>query len=253
MKKIIGMMAVIGLMFGINGVVMAGRPLSTDDANTVLPGHLEVETGIDYAKQPDDKEYSLALVLTTGVIWDRVDVGIEIPYSWLWTDTGKYADGFGDVTGTLKVRFLDETETNPALAFTVGVKTATGDENKGLGTGKIDIPLNFIATKGFHRVSVHANLGYNFIYWIAREGEATSDRVGYGIAVECVVTDIFCVVGEVVGEIQTRDTNEDNSAEILVGSTYLLPVGSVLDGGIRFRLSGDIPDYRFTVGLTHEF
>lgn len=246
------LVVVLGIVFGFSSIALAGRPLSTDDAGTVEPGHLEVELGWEYANQPnDDTENSIAIALTTGVVWDRLDFGIEIPYLFLNPDDGADEDGFGDMEARLKLRFLDETDSFPAMATTVGIKTTTGDKDKGLGSGEIDVPINLIATKGFDRLTLHANLGYNIIG--EPEGEDVSNTVGYGVAGEFAVTEIFCVVGEVVGEIQTEDTDSDNPAEILIGATYELPFGTVLDGGVGFGLTDGSPDYKITAGLTHEF
>lgn len=251
-NSVLVFVVIFGIVFGFSGTAMAGRPLSTDDADTVPPGHLEVELGAEYAKQPnDDKETSVAVALKTGVIWDRLDFGVEIPYLFLDPDEGSDEDGFGDLEAGLKLRFLDETENFPALAVSAGIKTTTGDEDKGLGSGEIDVPVNFIATKGFDRLTLHANLGYNVIG--EPEGEDVSDTVGYGVAAEYAVTDMFCIVGEVVGEIQTEDTDEDNPAEILVGATYELPFGTALDGAVSFGLTDGSPDYKIIAGLTHEF
>lgn len=253
MKNSIFVLAIIlGIAFGFSGTAIAGGPLSTDDAGTVEPGHLEVELGWEYARQPnDDRENSIAIVLKTGLIWDRLDFGIEIPYLFLNPDEGEDEDGFGDVEAAVKLRFLDESDTFPALAAAVGIKTTTGDEDKGLGSGEIDVPINFIATKGFDRLTLHANLGYNVIG--KPEGEDVSDTVGYGVAAEYAVTEIFCIVGEVVGEIQTEDTDEDNPAEILAGATYELPFGTVLDAAVAAGLTDGSPDWKIVAGLTHEF
>ena len=251
-KNILVLAIILGMVFGLNGIALAGRPLSTDDAGTVEPGHLEVEVGWEYAKQPnDDKENSIAVAMTTGLIWDCVDFGIEAPYLFLNPDSGDNADGFGDVEARIKWRFLKETDSFPALAATIGIKSTTGDEDKGLGSGEIDVPINFIATKGFDLLTLNANLGYNFIG--EPKGEDVSDTVSYGIAAEYAFTDIFCVVGEVVGEMQTEDTDEDNPAEILVGATYELSFGTVIDAGIGFGLTDSSPDIKITAGLTHEF
>lgn len=251
-NRIFVLTVVLGMIFGVNGIAMAGRPLSTDDAGTVEPGQIEVEVGWEHAKQPnDDKENSIAVASTTGLILDCLDFGLEAPYLFLNPDEGDDVDGFGDVEARIKWRFLNEEDTIPALAVTVGIKSTSGDENKGLGSGEIDVPLNFIATKGIDQLTIHANLGYNFID--DPEGEDVSDTISYGAAVEFAITEVFCIVGEVVGEVQTEGTGEDNPAEILVGATYELLFGTVLDAGVAAGLTNGSPDCKITVGLTHEF
>lgn len=253
MKKFLVLVVALGLVVGFSGRAMAGRPLSTDDAGTVEPGHLEVELGAEYLKESsDDEEGSIAGALTTGVIWNRLDFGIEVPYLWLRPDSGSNEDGFGDLQARFKLRFLDETDNFPALAVSLGVKTETGDSEKGLGTGKTDAIANFIAQKGFDRLTLFANAGYNYRGDPAEEEEY--DLVNLSLAGEYACTEQFCIVGEVVGEIITEDVEgEDNPCEVLVGATYELPFGTVLDAGIAAGLTDGSPDYKITAGLTHEF
>lgn len=246
------MAIVLGMLFGFDGIALAGRPLSTDDAGTVAPGDIEAEVGAEYLKWlTDDKEYFVATALTIGVIWDRLDCGIEVPYLWLRPDEGNNEDGFGDLDAKLKLRFLDETDSFPALAVTIGVKTETGDSAKGLGTGKIDVPVNLIATKGFDRFTLHANAGYNAVGDPAEEQEY--DLVNLSLAGEFAATERFAIVGEVAGEIYTKDVDEDNPCELLVGATYKLSFGTVLDAGVAAGLTDGAPDSKITAGLTHEF
>lgn len=189
--------------------------------------------------------------MKTGVIWDRLDFGIEVPYLWLRPDEGSDEDGFGDLEAGFKLRFLDETDNFPALAVSVGVKTETGDSEKGLGTGEVDYPINFIATKEFDRLTLHANAGYNFVGDVAEEEEY--DLANLSLAGEYAVNEQFTLVGEVVGEIFTEDVDEDNPCEILVGVTYELPFGTVLDGAVSFGLTDGSPNYKIIAGFTHEF
>lgn len=251
-NSILVVVVVFGIIFSFSNIALAGRPLSTDDAGTVEPGHLEVELGAEYAKQPnDDKEYSVAVALTTGVIWDKLCFGVELPYLWIRPDSGTNEDGLGDIEAKFKLRFLDETDSFPALAVSIGVKTETGNSEKGLGSGETDVPVNFIASKGFDRITLHANAGYNFVGDVAEEEEY--DLVNLSLAGEFAATEVFTIVGEVVGEIYTEDIDEDNPCEILVGATYELPIGTVLDAGVAFGLTDGAPDYKVTAGLTHEF
>lgn len=253
-NSILVLVMVFGIIFSFSGIALAGRPLSTDDAGTVEPGHLEVKLGAEYAKQPnDDKEISIACALTTGVIWDRLDFGIKIPYLWLRPYNGSNEDGFGDLEAGFKLRFLDETDSFPALAVSIGVKTETGNSEKGLGSGETDVPVNFIATKGFDRITLHANAGYNFVGDVAESEGKEYDLINLSLAGEFAATEVFTIVGEVVGEIYTEDVDEDNPCEILVGATYELPFGTVLDAGAAFGLTDGSPDYKITAGLTHEF
>lgn len=251
-NSILVLTIVLGMTFGFSGIALAGRPLCTDDAGTVEPGHLEVELGWEYAKQPNrDKENALTLALTTGIIWHRLDLGVETPYLWLNVKEGNDVDGMGDVEVRFKLRFVDETDNFPALAVTVGGKTNTGNSEKGLGTGEADFVGNFIATKGIGRVTLHANAGYNATGDVAEEQEF--DLVNLSVAGEFSLNEHITLVSEICAEIATEDIDEEDPLEILVGATYQLPIGTVLDFGVAGGLTDGAPDYKITAGITHEF
>ena len=245
----------VGIFFGIIflscNVAFAGRPLSTDDAGTVAPGHLEVELGTEYVKMSErEKEYALSAVFTTGLFIDRFEFCMELPFIWLDYDQ-RQEDGFGDLQAVVKYRFMDEKDFLPALAITVGVKTCTGDCLKGLGTGETDFVANVIATKEFGVWTVYANIGYN--YTGDPVEEAAYDFINCSFAGEYAVNGKFCLVGEIVTEFAIDDIDQDNSVEILFGAVYEIPCGMVLDFGIAFGLTDGAPDNRITIGLTHEF
>ncbi len=251
-NSILFLIVVLGVIFGFSSKALAGRPLSTDDAGTVEPGHLEVELGWEYAKQPNhDKENAVILALTTGVIWDRLDLGVETPYMWLNVKEGNDVDGIGDVEVRFKLRFVDETDKFPALAVTLGGKTTTGNSEKGLGTGEVDFVANFIATKEIGRVTLHGNVGHNATGDVAEEQEF--NLVNLGLAGEFSINEQITLVGEVYAEIATEDIDEQDPVDILVGATYELPIGTVLDFGVAGGLTNGAPDYRITAGMTHEF
>jgi len=251
-NSILVLSIVLGMVFGFSGAALAGRPLCTDDAGTVGPGHVEVELGWEYAKQPnDDKENALTLSLTTGIIWDRLDLGVETPYMWLNVNEGNNVDGIGDLLVRFKLRFIDETDKFPALAVTLGGKTTTGNSKKGLGTGEVDFVANFIATKEMGRVTLHGNVGHNATGDVAEEQEF--NLVNLGLAGEFSVNEQITLVSEIYAEIATEDIDEENPLDILVGATYELPIGTVLDFGVAAGLTNGSPDYRITLGMTHEF
>ncbi len=253
MKNSILLLTIIfAVVFDFSGVALAGRPLCTDDTGTVEPGRVELELGWEYAKQPnDDKENAVILNLTTGIIWDRLDLGVETPYMWLNVNEGNNVDGIGDVEVRFKLRFVDETDKFPALAVTLGGKTTTGNSEKGLGTGEVDFVANFIATKEIGRVTLHGNVGHNATGDVAEEQDF--DLVNLSLAGEFSVNEQITLVSEIYAEIATQDIDEEDPVDILVGATYELPIGTVLDFGVAAGLTNGSPDYRITIGMTHEF
>lgn len=253
MKKIfMWVAAVLFLGLAMPNTVCAGRPLTTDDAGTVAPGHLEVELAGEYLKESNkDKEASFLANFNTGVIWDRLEFSIGIPYLWLDPDGSDHCNGFGDLQSNFKLRFVDETESFPALAITAGVKTETGDCEKGLGTGGTDVIANLIVSKTIKKIILYGNLGYNATGNLPEE--ESFDFINLGLAGEYALTEKLALVSEIFSELAIESTDEDDPVEILMGATYTLPTGTILDCAVAFGLTDGGPDYRITAGLTHEF
>lgn len=193
----------------------------------------------------------MTTALNTGIIWKRLDFGIEVPYLWLRPDEEENADGFGDLEARFKFRFYDETEKIPALAVKIGVKTETGDANKDLGTGKVDFMVDFIAEKGVGRLTLYGNAGYNYRGDPAEEEEY--DLVNLSVAGQFEVNEKFFLIAEISAEIATEDIDEDNPVEALLGARYKLPTETLLSAAVTAGLTDGAPDYKVTAGLTHEF
>lgn len=251
-KLFFGFIAALFFSCGIAHVAYAGRPLSTDDAGTVSPGHLDVELAGEYLEESNrDKEASFSVNFTTGVIWDRLDFAISVPYLCLNPGGSEDCNGFGDLQTNFKLRYVDESDYLPALAVTTGVKTETGDCEKGLGTGGTNVIANLIATKSFKKITLHGNLGYNATEDL--QEEESFDFISLGLAGEYVLTEKLTLVSEIFSEFATKSIGEDDPVEILLGATYAFPTETVLDCAMAFGLTDGAPDYRITVGLTHEF
>jgi hypothetical protein len=241
-----------GFFLLTSSLLLAGRPLSTDDAGIVPCGHLESETGIEFLKQPNnDKETAIALALTTGFFIDKADIGIEIPYLWTEPENNTNQNGFGDLAARIKLRIFDETLYIPSFAITAGIKPETGESSKGLGSGKVDYPINVIITKELKGFSLYANAGYNFVGDIAEEREY--DLINLSLAAEYSLSEKIKLAAEMVVEIFTDNIDENEPCDLLFGGTYELPNGATIDGGIAAGLTDGSPDYRFTFGITHEF
>ena len=253
MKAFIGL-ALFLLIFPSH--TFAARPLSTDDAGTVEQGDLEVELGFEYASDTDvddtEDEYTLAATMKYG-LGERWDIGIEIPYLYINREAEDADDdnGFGDYVLSSKYRFVDETDDFPALSLGFSLKTNTGDEDKGLGSGELDYAINTILSKELGKVIGHINLGYTYVG--APEGESHDDVFSYGIAWEYPVNDRLNVVGELTGETNFEGDFDDNPFAGLIGLNYALSDVATVDFGIGWEISDASPDYLVVAGLTLSF
>jgi len=126
---------------------------------------------------------------TLTVLWgeygitDRLQCGIAFPYvfrEYKDSATGVHnrPDGLGDMWAYVKFRPVVETPARPAVALDVWVKLPSGDEEKGLGNGEVDVKLAAEISKRCGRLSFHLNPEYTFTGGGRDEvGAAADDRI----------------------------------------------------------------------------
>lgn len=228
---------------------LAARPLSTDDAGTVERQHLEIECGFEYVNQTDS-EYNWTTTLKYGLS-ERWDMGVEIPYKYIDVSAGDNVDGLSDIVFCSKYGFFDGAEGLPALALSFNIKTKSGDEDKGLGTGATDYGITTILTKAFKKTIAHLNLGYTYVG--APEGQAHDDVFSYALALEYPLNDKLNLVGELSGETNFEGDFDDNAFAGLAGFNYSLSDTATFDFGVGWGISEASSDYSITSGLTLSF
>lgn len=230
------------------GHARAGRPLSTEDAETVGQGVMQVELGLDHASEESGaREMALTPVFTYGLI-DRLDVALGVPLLSLEPSDGKRQAGIGDIEIHGKYRVLNEGPIWPAFAILGTLKFATGSERRGLGSGATDAGIKLIGTRVFGPITAHLNLGYTFV------GASGQDDVfSWGAAVSLKVTEALAFVGELVGETNSDPHAKDDPREVRIGLTYAFGEKLVLDGAVAAGLTRASPDYGLTIGMTVRF
>ena len=246
MKTFIGLVLFL-VIFASNAV--AARPLSTDDAGTVEKGDLEAELGFEYADDTDD-EYNFSATVKYG-LGERWDIGVEITYLYIDKESEDDDNGMGDYVFCSKYRFVDESEDFPALALGFSLKTNTGDEDEGLGSGELDYALNIILTKALDKIIGHVNLGYTYVG--APEEENHDDVFSYAIALEYPVNDSLNFVGELTGETNFEGDFDNHPFAGLIGFNYTFLENITFDLGVGWGISEASPDYLITTGLTLAF
>lgn len=229
--------------------VLAGRPLSTEDAGIVAKGKFELELGGDHIKcRCHVRENCLGFVLKYGVT-GRLDFGIEMPFLLLKPVKGRSEGGISDLAIGFKYCFLEGRDRIPALALRADIRLPTGDQNKELGSGTIDYLLLGIATGARGPATAHFNIGCVFSH-DPNSGAGVEKVLCYGMALEYSLGERFGLVGEIQGE--TNPGLQISAAPLctLGGMTYELKPGMVFDVGLNLGLTQANPRYTLTVGLT---
>ena len=245
-EAMIGMGVAFMILVFFSSRAWAIRPLSTDDAGTVEKGKFQIETGFDISREDNhDREIAPLITFSYGLL-DNIDVGVGISYIFYRPKKGDNEDGLDDTELKLKYRILDEKEGLPAFALSATMKFPTASEKKGLGSGKADLGFNTILTKNLSkRWVVHVNLGYTLM------GEHGADNeFNYSAAVQFVLSDRWCLVGEIGGVNNFNGHKRDDPFSGLLGAYYLFRNDIVWDVGVEIGMNRAAPDFRLTTGFT---
>jgi len=209
--------------------VWAAHPFITDDTGTQGKGDWQLELQYDYGRNDATadagagpvRQVSKATVFTTVLTYGllkNLDWAVGLNYlNQRVTENGvgtENSSGMADSTIDLKWRFYDA----DGLSFAVkpAVLLATGDENKGLGSGKTSWGVNFITTYEVKPWSFSGNVAYSHLRYQQSQDDAVnrSDlwRVSGGVSYS-VREDL-----RLVGEAGVR-TNPAKNDAFLQGST----------------------------------
>jgi len=157
------------VLFFIAGPSWAAHPLITDDTGTQGKGNFQLELTGQYDQ---DKEnvggvsikatgVETAATLSYGMI-DNIDLVLSLPYLWgREKENGSLVykeDGIGDASLEAKIKVFEKE--GFSLALKPGISFPTGDDDKGLGTGKFGGQIFFIASQEVEPFAFHVNLGY---------------------------------------------------------------------------------------------
>lgn len=237
----------------------AARPLITEDAGTLGKGGFQVEAGIevsDHRQDYDDvvtKEdrTSFATTITYGML-DNVDIVLGLPHekTRIKEDGTTVHDenGFADATLEVKWRFLEKD--GFALALKPGLSFPTGNDRKGLGTGRMTCGMLFIATKEMEPFAFHFNAGYR------RNENRTGERKDIwraDLAGEVGILKSLKLVANVGIATNTDRQSVTAPAFLLGGLVYSVMESIDIDIGYKRGLNKAEADNAYIGGLTIKF
>ncbi len=250
---------VLSTVLFMPAVTWAAHPLITDDAGTQGKGKLQLEVNGQY---DTDKETTAGVTTkTTGGqaaatlsygITEDTDLVLSQPYLWgKVTENGVNAydeKGIADTIFEVKYRFFEKV--GYSLAVKPGISFATGNEEKGLGTGKTGYHVFLIGSKEAAPWSFHANLGY------IRDENTANENVDIwhsSLAATYEVIKNLKIVGD-VGMEKNRDKAADNDpAFVLAGVIYSLSEKFDIDLGVKTGLTSSETDLSVMAGTTFRF
>lgn len=137
-----------------------------------------------------------------------------------------------------------------SFALRPGITLPTGNDDKGLGSGKPTYSLFFIATKELKPFLVHLNFGY------IRNENKLDERVDIwhaSLAGEFEATESLRIVLNVGQEKNPDRIADKDPAFILAGMIYSVTKYFDVDFGLKRALNNAEPDYTILGGITLRF
>lgn len=234
-------------------MAMAGRPLSTNDAEPLGKGEWELELAIAHVNEPDCRHVDVPVALIYGLI-PRLEVAVGFGGQFEEKENGggrtAFEESLSDLTLGFKWLVLDRDKVFFDHALAGGIKIPVADDAEGLGSGQFDYDLTWIISRPINdRADFLFNIGYT---WFGdRDDEDFSNLLHYGPAITYQLTDKFQPVAEILFE--TPVDGGKTSVGANVGVRYALTESVTLDAACGCGLAGDWPDWTATVGMTWGF
>ncbi len=254
MKHITGLMLFFSLTVLLTGLSYAAHPLITDDTGTQGRGHFQLEVNGEYGHDKEDgiktETLDIKTILSYGLI-DAIDIVLTIPYQGIRVrseDPREDNDGIGDISFELKWRFYEKD--GLSLAFKPGLTLPSGNEDRGLGTGRATYSLFFITSYESLPWSVHFNGGY-----IRNENRLKERKDIWHISIAGLfeVSEQLKAVGNVGMERSTEKSSNTAPAFLIAGIIYSLSKDLDLDMGVKAGLNKIETDYSVLAGMTWRF
>lgn len=242
-----------------NSVAFAAHPLITDDSGTQGKGKSQFEVNGQY--DSDKETFSgisvkstggeAAVTLSYGIV-ENADLVFSLPYAWgkiTENDVTVYDEkGISDAGLEIKYRFFEKY--GFSMAVKPGIRFATGDEEKGMGTGKTGYHVFIIGSKEAAPWGFHANLGY-----VRNENKADEnpDIWHASLATTYEVVKDLKVVGN-IGREKNADKAADNDPAFFIGGViYSVAENIDIDAGVKYGLSSSETDMSLMAGAAFRF
>jgi len=241
------------------GAAFAAHPLITDDAGTQGAGKSQVEINGEYGHEEEDEvtedTVETATIFSYGIN-DDMDIVLGIPYQYIRTEDSEEPveeDGLSDMSIEMKWRFYEK----DGLGFVLkpGITLPTGDEEKGLGSGRASYGLVFITTKEAEPLSFHFNLGYTRnAYKLEEDEEANRKDIWHvSLASELQIIEKLSAVANIGVEKNSDRESDTNPAFILAGVVYSVMENFDVDLGVKAGLNKPETDSALLAGMAVRF
>ena len=235
-------------------VAQAFFPLKTDDTGTEGKGKGKIKITGSYEHDDSagqEKTTAKPKAALTYGLNDTMDIGIGQPYKIKRKKINNQvskSDGVADTEVEFKWRCYEQNDLSFALKPSLTLPT--GDEAKGLGSGRITSSLFLLSTIQAEPWAFHWNLGYEH-----NENRLT-ERVALwhlSTAAEYTLKKGFKLAGEVGVDRNTDESSNTHPAYAAAGIIYALAESINIRLGLRCGLNRTAPDYTVLPGIELKF
>jgi hypothetical protein len=230
-------------------VANPNRPTVANPADITQYGVLEVEYGFNHVMAPlQERDNNLA-----GLFKFAATCNFEIRWD---TDTlvrqtigGTTQSGFGDSALGFQYRFAHQKKYAPTMAISYSLSFPSASVSKGLGTGKYDHQIRFLASKDILGVHFDFNTAYFFLGRPSSGG--TDQKAEMNLAFSHPIYKKLQFTGEFYGDMRFNN-GAPAFADGLWALTYTVTPRLVIDSGIDQALNSASPIHRtYFVGVTY--
>ncbi|MCX7793960.1 MAG: transporter [Thermodesulfovibrionales bacterium] len=231
----------------------AYHPLITDDTGTQGSGRFQYEFQVEYGSDKEDgiktEEFTLNNTLTYGLT-DNIDISIAVPYIYWKEENGQTIDeeGFSDLELGIKYRFYEREGLK--IAIKTSITIPSGDEERGLGTGRFTGKAFLIIDREFKDLTLFFNAGY------IRNENRIGERENLwhlSVAGEYRLREDFKIAANAGVEENPDSTSDEKPAFLLGGIVYSVTDTFDLSGGIKAGLTEPETDLSLLAGITLRF
>ena len=223
----------------------AVSPLVIDDADTVDPGHLQLNAGWLLARTGPVSLYSIPLNPVLGLN-SRGELGAIFGYQ--WRDGRIEADGITDLAITTKWRLWQTEDNNFKVSARFDLKVPTASEHNGFGTGKTDTGVVLIATGCWGPTCLDWNIGY-----LANDLSDTvfsDDHWFLGQAVRHELNKRWTIIGEAFALLPQGDEGGSANFHLSVGAQLTVRENFLVSALIGSAAGSNSPDLTRYLGFT---
>jgi hypothetical protein len=237
----------------------AAHPLITDDAGTQGKGKFQLELNGQYDSEKETvdgistKETGgqVAATLSYGIV-ENVDLVLSLPYQWGKTEenesTAYDEKGFSDTVLEAKWRFFEKE--GYSVALKPGILFPTGNDDKGLGTGRVGGHLFLTGSKEVGPWAFHTNLGY-----MRNENKADEQKNLWhaSLATTWKVVKNLKLAANIGIERNSNNSSSIDPAFLIGGVIYSLTENFDLDCGVKYGLNSSETNLSLLAGIAIRF